>query len=51
MSDALIKAIHPKIGTYFHVHLVADSTGETLNALAKAFKVSPVESATRCTWK
>lgn len=36
MSDALIKATHPKIGTYFHVHLVADSTGETLNALAKA---------------
>ena len=25
-----------KIGTYFHVHLVSDSTGETLNALAKA---------------
>ena len=25
-----------KIGTYFHIHLVADSTGETLNALAKA---------------
>ncbi|MEI9903805.1 MAG: pyruvate, water dikinase regulatory protein [Asticcacaulis sp.] len=25
-----------RIGTYFHVHLVADSTGETLNALAKA---------------
>lgn len=24
------------IGTYFHVHLVSDSTGETLNALAKA---------------
>jgi regulator of PEP synthase PpsR (kinase-PPPase family) len=36
MSDALIKATHSKIGTYFHVHLVADSTGETLNALAKA---------------
>ena len=36
MSDALIKAAHAKIGTYFHVHLVADSTGETLNALAKA---------------
>src|SRR5690349_4292899 len=26
----------PRIGTYFHVHLVSDSTGETLNALAKA---------------
>lgn len=26
----------PRIGTYFHIHLVADSTGETLNALAKA---------------
>ncbi len=25
-----------KIGSYFHVHLVSDSTGETLNALAKA---------------
>lgn len=25
-----------KISTYFHVHLVSDSTGETLNALAKA---------------
>jgi len=36
MSDALIKSPHSKIGTYFHVHLVADSTGETLNALAKA---------------
>lgn len=26
----------PAIGTFFHVHLVSDSTGETLNALAKA---------------
>ena len=26
----------PKIATYFHVHLVSDSTGETLNAMAKA---------------
>jgi [pyruvate, water dikinase]-phosphate phosphotransferase / [pyruvate, water dikinase] kinase len=25
-----------KFGIYFHVHLVSDSTGETLNALAKA---------------
>lgn len=25
-----------RVGTYFHVHLVSDSTGETLNALAKA---------------
>ncbi len=29
-------SLSSKIGTYFHVHLVADSTGETLNALAKA---------------
>lgn len=29
-------ASSPRIGTYFHVHLVSDSTGETLNALAKA---------------
>lgn len=37
MSDALIKnPPHGKVGIYFHVHLVADSTGETLNALAKA---------------
>jgi hypothetical protein len=27
---------HAQIGTFFHVHLVSDSTGETLNALAKA---------------
>jgi regulator of PEP synthase PpsR (kinase-PPPase family) len=26
----------PRISTYFHVHLVSDSTGETLNALARA---------------
>ncbi|MDQ8029684.1 MAG: pyruvate, water dikinase regulatory protein [Brevundimonas sp.] len=25
-----------KLATYFHVHLVSDSTGETLNAMAKA---------------
>jgi hypothetical protein len=25
-----------RLATYFHVHLVSDSTGETLNALAKA---------------
>lgn len=25
-----------KIGIYFHIHLISDSTGETLNALAKA---------------
>ena len=25
-----------RIATYFHVHLVSDSTGETLNAMAKA---------------
>ncbi|WP_300577592.1 pyruvate, water dikinase regulatory protein [Phenylobacterium sp.] len=27
---------HPRIATYFHVHLVSDSTGETLNAMARA---------------
>jgi hypothetical protein len=27
---------HHRIATYFHVHLVSDSTGETLNAMAKA---------------
>ena len=26
----------PRLGTYFHVHLVSDSTGETLNAVTKA---------------
>lgn len=26
----------PKLATYFHIHLVSDSTGETLNAMAKA---------------
>jgi hypothetical protein len=26
----------PRIATYFHVHLVSDSTGETLNAMGKA---------------
>jgi [pyruvate, water dikinase]-phosphate phosphotransferase / [pyruvate, water dikinase] kinase len=26
----------PRYSTYFHVHLVSDSTGETLNAMAKA---------------
>jgi regulator of PEP synthase PpsR (kinase-PPPase family) len=26
----------PRLATYFHVHLVSDSTGETLNALARA---------------
>ena len=25
-----------KIATYFHIHLVSDSTGETLNAIARA---------------
>ena len=27
---------NPRLATYFHVHLVSDSTGETLNAMAKA---------------
>ena len=26
----------PRLATYFHVHLVSDSTGETLNAVGKA---------------
>lgn len=26
----------PRLATYFHVHLVSDSTGETLNAMSKA---------------
>ena len=26
----------PRLSTYFHVHLVSDSTGETLNAITKA---------------
>jgi hypothetical protein len=29
-------ASNPRFATYFHVHLVSDSTGETLNAMAKA---------------
>lgn len=28
--------VAPRLATYFHVHLVSDSTGETLNAMAKA---------------
>ncbi|MGN6366059.1 pyruvate, water dikinase regulatory protein [Asticcacaulis taihuensis] len=31
-----MSSLSAKIGSYFHVHLVSDSTGETLNALAKA---------------
>lgn len=31
-----MKAPPARFGIYFHVHLVSDSTGETLNALAKA---------------
>ena len=27
---------NPRLATYFHVHLVSDSTGETLNAMARA---------------
>lgn len=26
----------PRIATYFHIHLISDSTGETLNAMARA---------------
>jgi regulator of PEP synthase PpsR (kinase-PPPase family) len=29
-------AHHTRFSTYFHVHLVSDSTGETLNAMARA---------------
>ena len=29
-------ATTPRLATYFHVHLVSDSTGETLNAMARA---------------
>lgn len=36
MSEIANTVITGRIGTYFHVHLVSDSTGETLNALAKA---------------
>jgi hypothetical protein len=36
MTSDSLKTAPPRIGTYFHVHLVSDSTGETLNALAKA---------------
>jgi [pyruvate, water dikinase]-phosphate phosphotransferase / [pyruvate, water dikinase] kinase len=28
--------LQPRLATYFHVHLVSDSTGETLNAMARA---------------
>jgi regulator of PEP synthase PpsR (kinase-PPPase family) len=29
-------AVPPKLATYFHLHLVSDATGETLNSVAKA---------------
>ena len=29
-------ALPPRLATYFHVHLISDSTGETLNAITKA---------------
>ena len=29
-------SVQPRLATYFHVHLVSDSTGETLNAMTKA---------------
>ena len=35
-SRASPTAVSPRFSTYFHVHLVSDSTGETLNAMAKA---------------
>ncbi len=28
--------VTPRLATYFHVHLISDSTGETLNAMTKA---------------
>ena len=40
MSPARPPGVRPsnpgRLATYFHVHLVSDSTGETLNAMAKA---------------
>jgi len=36
MPETPLKSALFRIGTYFHVHLISDSTGETLNALAKA---------------
>ena len=46
-----------RLATYFHVHLVSDSTGETLNAMARAVcarfnNVLPIEhiyALVRCT--
>jgi regulator of PEP synthase PpsR (kinase-PPPase family) len=39
-DEETIQAMSParpsRLATYFHVHLVSDSTGETLNAMAKA---------------
>lgn len=35
-SGAASKGKTHSLGTYFHVHLVSDSTGETLNAMLKA---------------
>ena len=41
-TDSLMSPARPsgpaRLATYFHVHLVSDSTGETLNAMAKAVK-------------
>ena len=36
MIQAMSPARPSRLATYFHVHLVSDSTGETLNAMAKA---------------
>lgn len=36
VTEGAKAAAHPRLATYFHVHLVSDSTGETLNAMAKA---------------
>lgn len=32
----IVRIMPTRLATYFHVHLVSDSTGETLNAMAKA---------------
>jgi len=35
-ASSLPTSSPPRLATYFHVHLVSDSTGETLNAMARA---------------
>jgi regulator of PEP synthase PpsR (kinase-PPPase family) len=36
LKDGPMVTPAPRLATYFHVHLVSDSTGETLNAMSKA---------------